>query len=132
MITLEEFLKLDTRNLYVKYRDLVAYMRKNYRYIDGSPMYALDLANIKNVRRVNNFTVNPNAKRTGQFADFDALMKRLVVEYGFDGIYVENVLNPFLPNVLLRYGYTRLPVELDGLPCFWWQAAAPRGDCHPT
>jgi hypothetical protein len=42
--------------------------------------------------------------------------------FQFDGIFVENVLNPTLCEVLLRYGYTE--VESSGFGQNFWKAVS--------
>src|ERR1041385_270650 len=120
-LTIEEFLETaEMRNEYIRYKDIVAYVRKSLRLIDGERKRCLDRANTKNVRRQNNMESMAKFYRTGLYREFDDLMKRLAVEYGYDGVYVESVLNDFLPDVLVRYGYRLVP-DHDP-PCYFWDA----------
>jgi hypothetical protein len=118
-MTLEQFLQSGLRDAYVRHRDLRSYVRKSVRLVDGRRVRALDRANTTNRRRSNNVEHAPH-ERTGQYEEFDTLMRALAVEYGFDGVYVENVLNDFLPAKLLLYGYHMLPGDTI-TPCFWWE-----------
>jgi hypothetical protein len=77
------------------------------------------MANITNIKRPNNSILKDKTRRTGQFKEFDLLMRELVLKEGLAGIFVENVFNEFLPDVLLRYGYIQL--ENREPPCFWWE-----------
>jgi hypothetical protein len=119
--SLEDFIRSDDRNTYVRYRSLVAYVRKSRRLIDDRRLYLLDLANIENRhRRIPNGETKAKYHRTGQFREFNNLLKQLTAKHGFDGVYVENVFNEFLPAKLLEYGYRLVDNPNDGPPCFIW------------
>ncbi len=45
------------------------------------------------------------------FAEFDNLVRKAAVDNGYDGVYVERVHNEFLPDVLIRYGYSRVNIS---------------------
>ena len=121
--TLDEFLVSGFPNSeYIRYKTIVAYMRKGRRAVDGQIFNALTIANIKNTRRASNVEINPRHKRTGLFSEFEGLVRKAAVERGYDGVYVECVFNPFLPEVLIRYGYKRVNVYNSDVLCgndFW-------------
>jgi 3-deoxy-D-arabino-heptulosonate 7-phosphate (DAHP) synthase len=119
--TLREFLQSDIRNSYIQHHDLELYVRRGWRFIEGRRMTTLDIANVANTRRSDNLKINDQAGRTGQWQLLDQAAKSLVVEFGLDGIYIENVFNEFLPSKLLRDGY-RLVSEQGMTPCFYWPA----------
>lgn len=117
MMTLSEFLSSPSRNSWIKYKSLELYVRKSHRTINGEEINAFDIANMKNVRRPQNFNFKAKHSRTGLFKEFIAEASPMLPQ--FDGIYIENVLNEFLPDVLLRYGFTQIPLSDPTLKCFW-------------
>ena len=115
--TLEDFLDSPSRNAWVQFKSskghkLESYVRKGPRCI-ADKLYAkvLDRANTnltgaKSLRKMmdhGHFMAG-----TGAYREFDQHMFELAKQYGFDAIFVEQVLNPHLPDVLVRYGYTRV------------------------
>lgn len=128
-LTLEEFVETAwMRNAYIRYKDIEAYVRKSVRLIDGERKRCLDMGNVQNRKRQKNLNYATKHRRTGLFREFDDLMKKLAVEHGYDGVYVESVVNDFLPDVLVRYGY-RLVVDHVpemmrdiALPSYFWDA----------
>jgi hypothetical protein len=120
-LSLESFILSPAHNDYVQYKGIRSYVRKSQRLIDYRRVRTLDRANTKNVRRPQNCSFNSGARRTGLYREFDELMRRMAVEHGFDGVFVENVVNEFLPFHLVSYGYIQLP-DNDAAPCFWWSA----------
>lgn len=103
---LESFLQSDLRNGYIKFGNLSAYYVKSYRQINGERRPILIRGNTTNQKRSDNIEVNPRRKSTGQYKALCDLTEKLARDYGYAAVYVENVLNQFLPEVLLRYGYT--------------------------
>ena len=113
--TLEQFLNSPARNAWVMFKSsdghkLESYVRKGPRCLEGTE-YAkvLDRANTnltgaKDLRQLGDRTY---MARTGAYREFDQHMLQLAKQYGFDTIFIEQVLNPHLPDVLVRYGYTR-------------------------
>lgn len=122
-LTLEEFMNNPTmRNENIKFQNLECYVRKGRRMLEGRVMTTLERAATKNVRRPSNMTVNPKMRPTGQYAAFGLKCEEQARLHGIDAIFVENVLNDFLPAVLLRQGYKKVPQnpEYDfGPPCFY-------------
>lgn len=43
----------------------------------------------------------------GHYRLLDRICRELALERGYNGVSIENVLNPWLPDALLRYGYLR-------------------------
>lgn len=97
-------------------------MRKG---LDDKIHTALTIANITNIKRRSNVEYDPNHTRTGLFREYEEFVFAKVIESGFDGTYVQSVHNQFLPDVLLRYGYTR--VNIRGLGDYqehnYWRSA---------
>ena len=115
-ITLEQFLQSPARNAWIvftssnRYR-LQSYVRKGPRFI-GDARYSkvLDRANtsLTGAKVLNRMLDNEELMAgTGAYREFDQYMLKLAKQYGFGAIFVEQVLNPHLPDVLIRYGYTR-------------------------
>ena len=106
-LSLEDFIKSSYNNAYIKFGPLSSYVRKTYRYIDGKKLHVLDRANTtnKSKSRYSNIEIKNNPKSTGWYKKFDDHMHDMARQYGFDGVYVESVLNDFLPIKLKQYGY---------------------------
>lgn len=125
--TLEEFLNSNKRNEYIYFKSsnniwLKSYVRKSSRYINGIRFHrVLDRANTSidnskiQLKMINN---NINMASTGAYREFDLYMTELAKKYNYDGIYVENVLNDKLLDVLIRYGYKLLP---NSNPSSFWK-----------
>lgn len=125
--TLEDFLTGSFRNMYVLFKSskgigITSYVRKGPRYINGIKFdKVLDRANtsIKNNKlQMKMHDANDTMMNTGAYREFDAHMLNLAKKYGYDGIYVESVLNDKLNAVLIRYGYELLP---DINPPSYWK-----------
>ena len=112
------FLTSPIRNEYVKFNGLSIYLRKGTILINGEPKNTIQLANITNPRRSTNMEIRPNPKSTGKFSSLMNELERLAKEYGYDGVYVESVLNSFLPDVLERYGYSQVNINA-GTKNYW-------------
>jgi hypothetical protein len=112
--TLEDFLEMRVPNLYIWHKTIECYMRKGRVYVDGQIRTALTISNITNKRRSSNIEFKTKHRRTGLFREFETHVRELAAEHGYDGVYVEIVLNEFLPDVLERYGYKRVNIR-DGL-----------------
>src|SRR5882672_1139586 len=115
MFALEGFLRSGYRNEYVRYRDLRSYCRKGHRILDNRMRTTLERANTTNIHRSRNacWNLDYRASQTGQYREFDELMRRLGAEYGYEAIFIENVLNDFLPGVLRKWGYRSYRRHLD-------------------
>lgn len=121
-LTLEQFLNSPARNAWVVFKSsdghkLESYVRKGPRCLEGTSYdKVLDRANTnlvgaKALKKLMASTPDGSVKymaRTGAYREFDQHMLQLAKQYGFDAIFVEQVLNPHLPDVLVRYGYTRV------------------------
>jgi hypothetical protein len=86
-------------------------VRKGRRRVDDQIVNALTRASTKNTKRGRNIEIDPNHIRTGLYKEFDDLMFQKAIEYGYDGVFVECVLNLFLRDALLRYGYRRVNIS---------------------
>lgn len=116
--TLEKFLNSSERNAWVvftssKGQKLESYVRKGPRVLEGTRYNkVLDRANtnVTGAKAIRTMVDSeyPMAG-TGAYREFDQHMLALAKQYEFDAIFVEQVLNPCLPKVLLRYGYTHAP-----------------------
>jgi hypothetical protein len=112
--TLQAFMDDRIPNLYVQYNNIDCYMRKGFVLIDGVKHTGLTIANICNIRRSDNYIKLEEYSRTGLFRVFVDRVERAAIKRGYDGVYVELVHNEFLPDVLLRYGYTRVNIRGSG------------------
>jgi hypothetical protein len=116
--SLEKFLQSPMTNSYVRYKNLESYVRKSRRCIDGVMVLALDRANTKNKKRSGNIGKKLKYIRTGLYREFDHHMGELAKSYGYDGIYVENVINEFLLDKLPDMGYRIVDPDYSS-SCFW-------------
>lgn len=124
--TLIDFLdeKLSMGNSWICFDNLTIYVRSHPVCVDNTLVKALTIANITNKNRASNVVILPKnkIKRTGEFATFLKFIEKTAKIRKFDGVYIENVLNDFLPSVLQRAGYKEVNVYPDlGAPCFWKQ-----------
>lgn len=114
--TLEQFLNSPARNAWVMFKSsdghkLESYVRKGPRCLEGKSYdKVLDRANtnLTGAKALRQMVDKAYMAGTGAYREFDQHMLQLAKQYGFDAIYVEQVLNPHLPDVLVRYGYTRV------------------------
>lgn len=114
-MTLDEFLDYPAFpfNHWIKFGTIESYLRKTIRVVNGQRVRSLDRAN----------TSNHGTMRKGLYREWDTLLRQKAVEYGFDGVYVELVVNLWLRKVLPRYGYSPIPnIYGDTEVCFWWDA----------
>lgn len=113
-MNLNEFLASPLRNSYIKEWEgstfYVIYLRKGRRMIDGIVYEkVLDLANIA-------------ARKPGKgaFAHLHSRIRDTIKLLGFDGIYVESILNDRFTLYMERLGYIR--VNLNYGTVNLWQA----------
>ncbi|KKN90165.1 hypothetical protein LCGC14_0232810 [marine sediment metagenome] len=105
-------------NSYVKFQGLNVYLRKGPVFIDDEQKLVIQLANVKNPRRPNNIAFDPNKRSTGKFKALIGELNELAKIHHYDGIYIESILNEFIPGVLERYGF--IEVHLGrGSPNYW-------------
>ena len=116
---LSGFMDSKIRNEYIKFNGLVVYLRKGPIGINGEIKNAIQLANVTNPRRSDNLTSDPKRKSTGRFSALMAALEKMAVEHGYDGVFVESILNDFLPSVLDRYGYSA--VNETGFDVNYWK-----------
>lgn len=100
--TLEEFLLSPSRNAY--FRTSVSgvaytvYARKGPRLIDFARMnLVFDLANIRSSK-----------PGRGHFTGLMSMLSSILAKAGYDGIYVESVLNPGLCEWLRAHGFVQV------------------------
>ncbi len=114
-LTLEQFLNSPAGNAWVVFKSsdghkLESYVRKGPRCLEDK-LYdkVLDRANtnLTGAKSLRQMIDKKYMAGTGAYREFDQHMLQLAKQYGFDAIFVEQVLNPHLPDVLVRYGYTR-------------------------
>ena len=110
--SLEEFIKSPLRNSYVRYKKIDSYYRKGPKMVNG--------VRYNNVlTRANTQITNKKFLAKGLYRELDKYTEELAKKYGFDGVFVENIVNPFLSEVLKRYGYEEVQVEPGNFPSFF-------------
>lgn len=113
-----EFIVSTLHNEYVNFNGLEIYLRKGQMAINGELKNAIQLGNISNPKRSDNIKIDPEHKKTGKFSALMKELEKLAKEHGFDGVYVESILNDFLPDVLKRYGYSQVNINV-GTINYW-------------
>lgn len=112
-------MKSSARNEWLRSGEgLRVYLRKSVRVIGGAPYRCIDLANATNPSR----TPKMDGKSTGKFGALCLELEAAGVEFGYDAIYMENVISPFLSESILRKGYDLVPPvssDLLSVPCYW-------------
>jgi hypothetical protein len=93
---------------YVGYREIECYIRKGHRIVNDRIRNVLCIANITNYKCPRNVKFKKRPRPTGDFRRFEAMVRRAALKHGYDGVYVEQVLNEWLPDVLIRYGYEKV------------------------
>ncbi len=106
---LDDFFEGDRRNDYVYHSGLILYLRKRVRYINYKRVNVIDIGSITNPKRQNNIFYNKNHKRTGLLEIVLTDIETIALTYGFEGLFVENVMNEFLGPVLMdHYNFKRV------------------------
>jgi GNAT superfamily N-acetyltransferase len=82
------------------------YVRNTSRYSNGSLVKCLDVASIE---------VEPALQGRGLFRSWLRKAEEEAFKRGLS-VFIESVLNPFLPEVLARYGYAE---DRMNPHCFW-------------
>ena len=121
---IERFLESQRKVGYIRYEDAQVYLRKSVRRSDDQPgvRRCLDLSSISRKSRSDNIHYDPNATSTGFMARFMADLEDQATRFGMD-VYVENVINGWLPECLEERGYTQVG-EPD--PPNFYRAAGPQ------
>lgn len=70
------------------------YLRVTNRYIDNTNKRTVDIGSI-----------GTHSTIKGAFRETLELIESLAKDAGFDGVYIEAIVNKWLPSVLERYGY---------------------------
>ena len=116
---LKEFFHKKIHSEYVKEKTFTVYARKGEVLIaTGSvrkTFNTLSLASISADGRETNVKTKLNPVSTGNFKTFMEQAEDLAKNNGFECVYVESVLNDFLPGVLERRGYQKCNAHLGTL-----------------
>lgn len=119
-LTLNDFANDRIHNAWIQHGLLSCYIRRDRHFIHGSIRNVLTLANFTNNKtkhRAANMVKIDHPVSTGALRKLDQDMYKIAQSAGLYGIHVENVLNEWLPEKLLEYGYYYVkPGEF--LPCF--------------
>ena len=103
---IEQFLASRRTNAHVRYEDTQVYLRRGLRWVGDPPEIraCLELSSITRRSRRNNVLHDPGAKSTGFMRRFMGDLERLAEQHGPD-VYVDRVINRWLPDWLERRGY---------------------------
>ena len=98
--------KRATGNVWSYFEDAEVYVRVSRRFINDSNLTFFDLANFCRPIRVGNlYRESPKPKSTGFMGRLLAMAGSKVEEMKLDGIYVECILNEWLPEWFERQGF---------------------------
>ena len=106
---------------YVTYGDAEIYLRDTYRYVLGRRLKSLDLVRITRESRYDNVQAVDNPTSTGFMREVMDLLDHKAWEFDCDIIYVESVLNGFLPDWFKRNGFSQVIGEF---PYSFWRYRA--------
>ena len=114
-IQLEMFLKrtspdsvrVSSINEWVSFEDAEAYIRVSKRYLKNEFIKTIEIANVTKESRSENVDYNPTVKSTGFMNRLMNKLETYATKHGIV-VYVENVLNEFLPKWYERREYTRV------------------------
>lgn len=105
---------------WTQFEDAEVYVRNSRRY--GRSMESLDrfldLANFARESRRENVKYDPNATSTGFMRRLLTTADKVAREFGADGVYVEAVMNEWLPEWLESQGFTQSPLR-EWPPCYY-------------
>ena len=106
---IERFLASRSTGDHVRYEDARAYLRKGLRWIEEEPDIrpCLDRSSIVRRSRRHNTRHDPNVGSTGFMRRFMDDLESLAGQHRLD-VYVENVINEWLPEWLERRGYAQV------------------------
>lgn len=97
-------------NQYLDIGEYNTYLRRGIpRQVERATMIRrpVDLANISRTDMEGQVEFNPEKFRNpkGRFKEMLAMLEEEALKSGYDSVYVENIFNKFLPDVLNRAGY---------------------------
>lgn len=101
---------------YVMYGDGEIYVRRSWRVLDAWAQPCLDIARIHRESRAWNVVMNPAVESTGYMRTLMDEVESLAKEYEIS-VYIESVMNEFLPAWFQRQGYTLLEHSVP--PCVY-------------
>ena len=101
---LERIIKLSGPNEWITHGPFELYIRVGNRFIEEKEMKVIDLAS---------FQITDKKERgKGHFSRLLKLVNDLGKKYGYDGIYVESILNPDLITILDKKNF-RIVTQYD-------------------
>lgn len=120
---LQKFLaNKDVRNQWLEIGPYKAYVRKSERVLprgdhtrirDMGRFQTLELANVERQGRGSKTLPEGERPAKGQFGELVKMLEDEAKKNGYDAVYVEQILNEFLPEVLRRKGYVQDPSAYD-------------------
>lgn len=105
---LRRFIAGSQRNKHVDVGEYNAYLRKGIPRPPDKLTKPLDLSTVQRKGSENSAKL-PEGQRPekGRFREFMALLEAEAAQGGHDSVYVENILNEFLPEILQSMGYVK-------------------------
>ena len=103
-------------NGWLIYKDAEYYLRYSRLILENQHLKMLVLASMSRASRAENVDYNENIQRTGFMDEFMSLLENEACNVA-DGVYIENVINKFLPGYFSRRGYTL--IENEFAPSFY-------------
>ena len=96
-IELDQILRKDRANEWIIYGPINLYIRVGLRFIENKKVKVIDLANV--------IIDDETLRGKGHFSRLLRSTETLGKKYGYDGIYVESILNPTLIEILTKKGF---------------------------
>lgn len=112
----------NSRNAWLNVGPYKTYLRKGERILprgdvtrtrDTTRFKTLELANVERQGRGTKTLPEGERPSRGQFQELITLLENEAQKNGYDAVYVEQILNEFLPQVLQRRGYVQDPMAYD-------------------
>ena len=94
-------------NAWVSFEDAEVYVRVTKRYLNNKGVRTIEIANVTRESRAENIDYNPLIKSTGFMNRLMNKLETYAVKHKII-VYVESILNEFLPEWYERRGYTRV------------------------
>lgn len=103
----DDFIKQNRKqNRHIQIGPFNVYMRTTQRFIDGDMKRTVEIGSIE--------SYNPD-KRSSMFKETLLYIENSAKNNGYDGVYIESIVNEWLSGKLIEYGYHRVNNSLDNM-----------------
>ena len=101
---------------WIRYENSDLYLRRGFRYFFKAKTLTLEVANVTRDGRDSNIKFNPMIESTGFMNRLMGDVESVALDHGL-AVYIENVMNEFLPRWFRRRGYVEVPILKP--PCYF-------------